>query len=470
MPVGKKIKDEDEDSGVIDPSLRNPNYIRDLLFVSLSLAEATAKEKEYVPPLFMGNPGIAKTTGVRLWAEINKYRVTTLIGTQRVAEEILGYMVNDLGEKKLVTYTPDWFDEIQENSKDGFKTLLFVDELSQAPDNVQGAMLQLIFDRRVGGRSNFLPDDCLVVAAANYKGNIPAQCGLQAPTLNRFSIINVEPQDGVGLVTEFLQTEEERRANLPAFTYTEISPTISESILKNLKSAMLNLVSLYAKDDEQDATLDFKNQNYADIFDRPGPLYNFITGRTIAYLYREMKAMVYLGIIRKEYKAVVVNVFLGLAGLGTNTFKDPENKVDGDFNQYKIKLISRLQGAVRRAVEDNLNEINATEINYKGITVEKSISKWLMYADTQGGVIYDKNLKNLMVVIKDAYPTDVVGMEAVITKWDNSKMLNDLQKITTLHNSLKAYQMIELESNIKDLAFIKESYEGYLTVARDEIV
>jgi hypothetical protein len=464
MPVSNKKTSTIEEQETTE-MIRNPNHVRDTIFISLALAEKTK-----VPVLFMGNPGIAKTTGVRLWSELNKYRVTTLIGTQRVAEEILGYMVNDTGEKKLITYTPDWYDEIQENSKAGYKTLLFVDELSQAPDNVQGAMLQLIFDRRVGGRANFLPEDTLVVSAANYKGNIPPQCGIQAPTLNRFAIINIEPQDGVGLVTEFLQTEEERRTAIPAFSYTQITPEISASILRNLKSALTNLVSLYSKNDEQDAALNFKNQNFNEMFDRPGPVYNFISGRTISYIHRIMEGMVYLGIVRKEYKSIVVNIFLGLAGLGTNTFKDPEDKEDGDFNQFKIKLISRLQGSLRRSIEENLNEINATEINYKGKTIDKNISDWLRYADSSGGIIYDKNLTRLMAIIKDAYPTDVSGMESVINSWDNNKMLNDLQKISTLHKSLQAFCLVELDADVKTLGIIKEAYEGYLTVARSEIV
>jgi hypothetical protein len=466
MPVSKKTTDEQEmDSSSVNEVNRNPNYVRDLVFISLALGEYTK-----VPILLMGNPGIAKTTGVRLWAEMNKYKVTTLIGTQRVAEEILGYMVNDTGEKRLITYTPDWYDEIIENKKAGFKTLLFVDELSQAPDNVQGAMLQLIFDRRVGGRANYLPDDTLVVSAANYKGNIPPQCGIQAPTLNRFAIVNVEPQDGIGLVSEFLQTEEERIANIPSFTYSEITPTIKDSLLKNLKSAMINLFSLYSKKDEQDLALDFKNQAFSDIFDRPGPVYNFITGRTISYLYRMMEGMIHLGIVRKENKSVVVNIFLGLAGLGTNTFKDPEEKADGDFASFKVKLISRLQAALRRSVEENMSEINATEIVYDGKSLDKNISDWLRYSDTSGGIIYDKNLTRLMAKIRESYPTDVAGMESVISKWDNNKMLNDLQKITTLQNNLKAYPMVELDNDTKTLGIIKEAYEGYLTIARNEIV
>jgi hypothetical protein len=456
MPVRKT---ESNDS-VTDVTERNPNYIRDLIFITLSLAEKTK-----VPFLYMGNPGIAKTTGVRLWSELNKYRVTTLIGTQRVAEEILGYMVNDTGEKKLITYTPDWYDEIIENKKDGYKTLLFVDELSQAPDNVQGAMLQLIFDRRVGGRANYLPEDTLVVSAANYKGNIPVQCGIQAATLNRFCIINVEPQDGIGLVTEFLQTEEERRADLPVFSYCELSPTISNSVRTNLKSALMNLFSSFT-----DSCLDFKNQSFNELFDQPGPVYNFISGRTISYTERIMEGMIQLGIVRKHFKPTVVNIFLGLMGRGTNTFKDPEDKEDGDFNQFKIKLIARLQTAVRLSVESNMSEINATEINYKKKNIDGNISDWMRYAESAGGIVYDKNLDRLMDKIKAEYPTTVTGMENIINSWDNTKMLNDLQKITTLRNTLKSFNMIELEGNIKILGIIKEAYEGYLTVARDAII
>lgn len=467
MPTTTKTPEKEKPTPKEEVLVRNPNHIRDLIFVSLSLTE-----RSKVPILFLGNPGIAKTTGVRLWSELNKYRVTTLIGTQRVAEEILGYMVNDTGEKKLITYTPDWFDEIIENKKAGFKTLLFVDELSQAPDNVQGAMLQLIFDRKVGGRNNYLPEDCLVVSAANYKGNIPPQCGLQAPTLNRFCIINVEPLDGVGLVTEFLQTEEERVKNLPAFAYAEITPTIQASIQSNLKEALLNLFSFYSpkEDGGQDSSLNFKNTNFAEIFDREGPIYNFVTGRTISYLERMSEAMIYLGIIRKEYKIVVQNVIFGLMGLGTNNFKDPYNKEEGDFFQWRFKLANRVQGALRRSIEDNLNEINATEINYKGKSLDKCISEWLRFADSSGGVIYDKNLTRLLTLIKQNYPIDVEGMSKVINTWDNVKMMNDLQKITTLYNNLKAYQGVELENDTLILGIIKESYAGYLSVARDEIV
>jgi MoxR-like ATPase len=455
----EKEKEREDDDSLI----RNPNEIRDLIFTSLSLAEST-----HLPFLFLGNPGIAKTTGVRIWAEMHGYKVTTLIGTQRVAEEILGYMVNDTGERRLITYTPDWFDEIMENEKDGFKTLLFIDELSQAPDNVQGAMLQLIFDRKVGGRDNYLPDNCLVVSAANYKGNIPPQCGLQAPTLNRFVIINIQPQDGIGLINEFLQSESERKADLPVFQKIPISERIEKSVRDLLKEHFNLLFQTYSRKEEKPA-LDIMNTEFSDIFDRPGPIYNFITGRTVHYLNRLALGMIHLGIVRKAHKEKIGSMCLGLVGLGTNSFKN-----EGELRDFQLSLKTGFQKVIRRAVEDNMKEINSVPIDFKGKTIEKAISDWMLYNEANG-MINDINLHRLMDLIKKDYNSSVTGMNSVLQKWQKSpkastEILGDLQKIDTLHNFLKENEILEIKSIIKDLSIISAAYRAYKTIIMNGLV
>jgi len=440
-PTGPTKDDDDEE--------RNVNEIRDLIYISLSVAEYSK-----IPFLFLGNPGIAKTTGVRMWAEQYGYKVTTLIGTQRVAEEILGYMVNDTSERRLITYTPDWFDEIMENKRQGFKTLLFIDELSQAADNVQGAMLQLIFDRKVGGKENFLPEDCLVVSAANYKGNIPPQCGIQAPTLNRFCIINVRPFDGVGLVEEFLQTKEEREANIPVFAYVNVTPAIEDSVRKILKTIMCKLFEQY---NPNDGYINIQNTDFSDIFDQPGPIYGFITGRTIHYLYQIALACVHFGIIRKKFKRHIIAFCLGLVGLGTNNFKTPQEKDD-----YHTYIIRGFQTVLRKAVEENINEINAVELNYKKKSVEKCISEWMRYHESNGNV-NDINIQRLTEIIEKTYPPTVQGMEAVINKWDNNTILMDLNKIDTMRNYLKNMELFELKPVLNKIELICNTYEAYKT-------
>jgi hypothetical protein len=431
---------------------RDIHEIRDLIYTALALTEFTK-----VPILFLGNPGIAKTSGVRAWAKTFGYKVTTLIGTQRVAEEILGYMVNDTGEKRLVTYTPDWFDEIQENSKAGFKTLLFVDELSQAPDNVQGAMLQLIFDRRVGGRNNYLPEDCVVVAAANYKGNIPPQCGIQAPTLNRFCIVNIAPTDGLSLISEFLQSEEDREANLPIFQNTNISETIEETVRTTLHEYLSHLITTYCQKNDQDMVLDFQNTQFSEIFDQPGPIYNFITGRTIHYLFRMAIGMIHLGIVRQSHKNRIKNICLGLLGLGTNSFKNQKERED-----YEISLCSAFQKTLRRSVESNAVEINSIELDYKGKTIEKCISDWMRYQESKGK-INDVNLSRLLKIIDDEYGTEVTKMSSKMINWDNTRVLGDLQKIETLTGYLKTAQIAEIIPIVKRLEIIVNNWEAYKT-------
>lgn len=442
-----------------DQDDRNPNHVRDLIFTALSITEYTQ-----IPMLFLGNPGIAKTTGVRLWAETYGYRVTTLIGTQRVAEEILGYMVNDTGEKRLITYTPDWFDEVVENKKAGFKTLLFIDELSQAPDNVQGAMLQLIFDRRVGGRANYLPDDCLVVSAANYKGNIPPQCGIQAPTLNRFCIVNVNPIDGIGLITEFLQSEEERKDKIPVFGRVEISPRIEDTARKVLKDTLAILFSTYCRKDDKEMTLDVNNTNFSDIFDQPGPIHNFITGRTVHYMYKLVIGFIHLRLIRKIHKEIIANLVLGLGGLGTNTFKNEKQKED-----FQTSLLTGFQKILRRSVESNMEEINSVELDFTDKTIEEGISMWMRSQESNGN-INDINLQRLMELIRKNYGSSETKMTATLTKnWDSKRVLGDLQKLNTLAGYLKSAQMMEIGPLVKELEVIAASWDTYKTAILNSI-
>lgn len=439
---------------------RNPNEIRDTIFHCLSLSEYTK-----VPVLFLGSPGIAKTTNIRTWAEINGYKVTTLIGTQRVAEEILGYMVNDTESKRLVTYTPDWFDEILENARLGFKTLLFIDELSQAADNVQGAMLQLIFDRRVGGRANYLPDNCLVVSAANYKGNIPVQCGIQAATLNRFCIINLEPSDNLSIVTEFLQSDSDRAQNIPMYKIHEITSEMEETCRKNMFDIFSNLIASESKNAENSdsASINFKNQQFNEIFDQPGPVYNFLSGRTIHYLWKMCLGLIHFDIIRKINRGIITNVVLGLGGLGTNSFKNEQSAKD-----FQISLVNGFTKVIRTVVNAHKNEINSAELDFSGKSIEKNISDWIRFSESSS-ILTDKNITNLIIKIEKEYPTNTSGMSKVIRNWSNQK-LNDLHKIDTLASHLAAYDLADIAPWVKRVNTVSYAYKAYKAAALEELV
>ena len=73
----------------------------------------------------------------------------------------------------------------------GKKTLLFLDEITTAPEYVQSALLHLIFERKVGMES--IPEDTLIVSAGNYSQSLGNNFGLIPPLMNRFCIFNIIP-------------------------------------------------------------------------------------------------------------------------------------------------------------------------------------------------------------------------------------------------------------------------------------
>lgn len=442
-----------------DNKVRNPNEIRDLMFITLSLAEYTK-----VPFLYMGNPGIAKTTGVELWAEKYGYKVTTLIGSQRVAEEILGFMINDDLEKKLLTRTPDWFDDIIKNSKNGFKTLLFIDELSQAPELVQGAMLRLIQGRCVGGIDNSLPEDCLVVAAANYKGNIPPQCTIQAPTLNRFCIINVEPQDGPGLVIEFTQSDEERNLKIPSFVRREITTLLKDTLRKKIRQELSSLFESFSSHGDNLKELNIHNTEINEIFEQHGPVYNFFSGRIISYIQKICIGIIHLDIARLEYNSIIRNIAFGLAGAGTCSFSSEESQ-----NQYLEVYASTFLRIIKTTISDHLKDLNSGKINFNDKSVEDCISDWMRHIEGDGS-INDVNLERLMKVIQKKYPTDAESMLSVLQTSKIQKFLADIQKINTLYEYINTSDILEIKNFAIELKIIVDAYNGYKMSALNALV
>lgn len=318
--------------------------MRDLMLTGFELSRVSG-----VPMLYLGNPGVGKTTIVNLWAKRNGYHVESLIGSAFDRSEILGYMVNDgKGSDYLRTKEPEWFHTIIENEKQGIPSVLFIDEIAGAPKDVQASLYRLIFERSIGNGKK-LPESTIIASASNYKGNLPVMCDITSPNLNRFCIVNFGPQTFEGLYEEFLQEPEDLEKDLPQFSNLPLSPELKEKSLNLVKSIFNQMKNAYALKDCTRGDFNFKNKQLNNVFlgdySKDGEVYNFISGRTIGYFKDLFRAMYCIGLTRTEYISKFVD---GLIGLGFNSFLDIQ-----ELNAYRR--------FVKELTKDALNQLRGKD-------------------------------------------------------------------------------------------------------------
>jgi hypothetical protein len=354
-----------------------------------------------VPVLFLSNPGAGKSTLVKLWADRNGYKVTSLIGSQHSSEEVLGYMINDGG--KLRTATPDWYDEIIERDsgiadettgqKVRYPTVLFIDEISTAPEIVQGAMLQLIFDRKCAGR-HYLPDSTLIVSAANYQGNLPSNMTLLSPIVNRFMVVNLRFGSTDRLLDQFLVNDlgvvKDQGLTDNDVLFEKDSEMVNKLVgskddflkmrrlvREMLKNKLGTLVDVYRNVDGN--RLEKKNhigacdnQELMGVYDSTsvngGDVCNFISGRTVSYLAKVMDELVQYKtsstVTRSSYVAFVKLLTDGL--IGSAFCKITEAKVASRYKKDAAGIVVEIVSQVKDIVA-NGHKL-ATEAPKEGIT------------------------------------------------------------------------------------------------------
>jgi hypothetical protein len=288
------------------------NPVRDKIETAIQISRHSG-----VPVLLLGNPGLAKSTVTAHWAERNGYALETLIGSRFTQEEILGFQarVEKDGASFLEIIPPFWYRSILEREEQDVPTLLFLDELSTAEENVQGALLQLIFDRTIGG-GKCLPASTLIVSAANYKENIPYRFNIIAPVLNRFCLVNLSYATNESFLAEFLQDDAGMRRDVPVFQDKPLRDIQRKRIRDGLKIMLAALFS--------ETGVNINHRNYQKIYERP-LVYNFISGRTVSYLYRVTVSFFACGLTIPQHGGIMLEMVYGLIGAGSASFdKDGE--------------------------------------------------------------------------------------------------------------------------------------------------
>lgn len=332
--------------------------IYDLLYLS---------SESGVPMLLLSNPGIGKTTVVNQFAYENGMKMTKILGSSSSSEDILGIFVNE-GENHttLRKKAPEWYMKIIDD-EGSYQHLLFVDELTTVNEFVQGALLTLIFDRKIEGFPE-LPKDTLIVAAGNYKGNLSNNFGLISPILNRFCVINLHPTKDVGItrgdayrkeIEKYVETYINVRPpslekGINDFVYHSC-PVVSldeddhKRIEEEVRKIFIDMFMRYSKDtikmnpNNDGATiLSPNNYELSHIGRSNGAIYGIISGRTMHYLHKLIIAAITLGIESCE------DYLFGCIGFGTGNFLVEEelsdfhiylkDKVCGDINELLTEI------------------------------------------------------------------------------------------------------------------------------------
>lgn len=114
-------------------------------------------------PLLIGAHGLGKTEAVKQYAAENNLHCEILMLSLLDVGDLLGLPYRDDVSTKWAR--PVWFTRIMEAHERGQRSVLFLDELNRAANDVIGASLQLILDRRLNEHQ--LPLDTFLVAAIN---------------------------------------------------------------------------------------------------------------------------------------------------------------------------------------------------------------------------------------------------------------------------------------------------------------
>jgi hypothetical protein len=368
---------------------------------------------------------------------------------------------------------PHWFRTITERAERGIPSVLFLDELSTAQENVQGALLQLIFERSIG-HAKKLPDSTLVIAAANYKQNIPWQFNMMAPILNRFCIVNLHYENNDSFLNEFLQEDEDLARDLPAYEDREVTPEDRALLRQSLKIMFRTVFPAFEEIDNTDKTrfytMDINNQVYNNIYEgNTQYVYNFITGRTVSYLYRITVSFLRKGLDAARYGSAMLNMVYGLIGIGTNTFNEKQQQ---SYLKSVAALYLKLFAALRGGTEAEEAAAAQITLEFSGKEAADAIQEWVLFHESSVfSNAADPNLTALIAHIKTVYGTgeeDAAALRERIRKdkADLYRFSNDMQRLDYLIGLLEEDESVAGETAVDEtrresLSFLKTLRDVY---------
>lgn len=172
----------------------NVGRMTELLANSYSVLINNKKPIKIMPSVMLwGPPGVGKSQTVRQIAKEIEERT----GKKSVVTDVRLLLFNPIDLRGIPTSNADktlaiWLKPqiFQMDSSDDIVNILFLDEISAAPQSVQAAAYQITLDRVVGEHK--LPDNCIVIAAGNRVTDKSVAFKMPKALANRLLHIEVE--------------------------------------------------------------------------------------------------------------------------------------------------------------------------------------------------------------------------------------------------------------------------------------
>lgn len=143
--------------------------------------------------MMWGQPGVGKSQGVKQIAE----EVEKLTSKKVVVTDVRLLLFNPIDLRGIPVANNDktlaiWLKPkiLDMDPSENIVNILFLDEISAAPQTVQAAAYQLVLDRKIGEHA--LPDNCFVIAAGNRVTDKSVAYKMPKALANRFLHLNIE--------------------------------------------------------------------------------------------------------------------------------------------------------------------------------------------------------------------------------------------------------------------------------------
>jgi hypothetical protein len=242
---------------------------------------------------------------------------------------------------------------------------------------------------------------------------------MMAPILNRFCIVNLRYESNESFLNEFLQDEADWDADLAVYDERELSDDDQWKLRGGLKTLFRTLFVSFEEETADRGkvyTMDINNQSYTAVYDGGFEMvYNFISGRTLSYLYRIICSFLRKGFTLENQGKVMLNMVYGLVGLGTNTFTEKQR-------QEYLHSVETLYTALYTALESG-EAVGAsiggglgqeTSLDFSGKSAADAIQEWVLFHESSlFQVESDPQLPALAAHIRSLYGIDERDVESL---------------------------------------------------------